>query len=209
MRNRVPFLLLVLVCLSGCGQRWIMKSDANGSVWRNISAARARDWNNSQEKCAYPLRISRPRTDLGYPFYEQDSIRIYVDSSDLLLNRLVSEGFIQGCFLLSPFNPCGKIQAVYINPTKALLHGWRGYHFYLGSLAEVPIRMPSSNQRHISLYKDYRLSFSYAGQPFINPVVIRLRIMNGQYVFNRKNLSLDMFLSGAKTVLFYQSGVEI
>ncbi len=213
MKNKTfVFILIILVSLIACNRHWVRIEGNEKIVWEKMKI----DLNNPINKidtsafCNKKMSLSRIIHEDGYSIYEYDSIRIYILEKDTLLKTLTSNGFIQGQFFFSNHKANTKNSHSWKNPIKVVKNKWAGYHLYISNIRELKnINPPREVEKKRNLSKVYRFNYRYSGQPYINPSVFRIEIENIKYKLIQQNIDFEQFIYGAKTVSFYQSGVEI
>ncbi len=196
----------------GCGRHWVRIEYSNQTVWKKKYTKKDRNGVDAfPDNCIFKIgKISTTGNLNGYNFYEFDTIRIYIQQTDTILNTLIQKGFIQGQYFFSPkiVNSCQPRQ--WTNPTKSDHNNWFGYNFYLTGLREIKTtKFPKTIKNKIDLYKVFKISFRYIGQPFVNPEVYKFELTNKEYKCNQDTISFDIFLDKAKTTNFYMNGFEI
>ena len=210
--KQLIYLLFITTLNFACGRYWVRNENSDQIVWKKIYTKQ--DSNSLETLSNNCSLIAGETTKTGkfndYNYYEFDTIRIYVQQTDELLNKMIQKGFIQGQYFFSPTttNSCQPLQ--WTNPTKSDHNNWFGYNFYLGGLREIKTtKFPKPIRKKIDLYKVFRISFSYIGQPYINPEFFRFELTNKEYKCNQDTISFDIFIDKAKTTNFYHHGFEI
>jgi hypothetical protein len=210
--KQLTYLLFITTLTFGCGRHWVRTESSYQIIWKKIN--KKQDSNSLETLSDNCSLIAGTTTKTGkfndYNYYEFDTIRIYVQQTDELLNKMIQKGFIQGQYFFSPktTNSCQPRQ--WTNPTKSDHNNWYGYNFYVAGLREIKTtKFPKPIRKKIDLYKVFRISFSYIGQPYINPEVFRFELTNKEYKCNQDTISFDIFIDRAKTTNFYQNGFEI
>lgn len=210
--KQITYLLFVLTLTVGCSKHWVRFEISDRIVWKKIySKVDKNDTEPITDDCSLTAgRITKTGTSNDFNFYEFDTVRIYVEQIDSNLNKLIQKGFIQGQYFFSPktINRCQPRH--WPNPTKSNHNNWFGYNFYLTGLREIrTTKFPKTIKNKIDLYKVFQISFHDIGQPFINPDIFRFELTNQEYKCNQTTISFDTFLDKAKTIQFYQNGIEI
>ncbi len=202
--------ILLSALLVSCNRYWTAIEVDGRFIWKK-EKLEFKTSNKEAEKCQYQKNsVLKAFNTVEFNVYEFDSIRIYVSHRDTILNELIMKGYIQGQYFFTNHesNKCNFIN--WTNPIKFTENGWTGYHIYLSNLREIKFeRIPRKIQNKRPLSKAFRFSFRYSGQPFINPSVFKVEIENPNYKLGQQNINIDKFLDGGKTVMFYQSEVEI
>ena len=209
---RLTYLLLILTVTYGCNRHWVRTESSDQIVWNKISLKKdTNSFDKLSDNCSLVSRTYSQKGKLdNYYFYEFDTIRIYVQQTDDLLNKMVEKGFIQGQFFFTPIIPNNCQPRHWSNPLKSDHNNWFGYNLFLTGLREIKTtKFPKTIKRKIDSYKVFKVSFSYIGQPFINPEVFRFELTNPKYKSNQDSVSFDTFLEKALTTNFYQDGFEI
>jgi len=204
--------ILISTLLTACSRHWTRMEVDERFVWKKEKLEHTKSDNETTtEQCEYEKTsaINAFKTE-DFKVYEYDSIRVYIRQGDTLLNELILKGYIQGQYFFTDYesNKCNFIN--WTNPVKVSENGWTGYHVYISNLREIEYeKIPRKIRDKWPLTKAFRFSFHYSGQPFINPSVFRIEIENSNYKLGEQNLDIEKLLDGGKTIMFYQSGVEI
>jgi len=146
----------------------------------------------------------------AYKIYEFDSVRIYIQKSDALLNKFIEQGFIQGnnFFKSKAPNNCNIITGN--NPIKKENNGFFGYHIYLTYLREYKaIKFPKRTMKKMTLFKNFKFNYEYFGQPYLSSENFHIELINKNYKFNQDTIPIDMFLENAELISFGYSGVNL
>lgn len=204
--------ILISTLLTACSRYWGRIEVNERFVWKKVKIDHAKsnheiifDQCKYEKNCA--LKVFKTE---DFKIYEYDSIRVYIGKGDTLLNELIMKGYIQGQYFFTEYesNKCNFIN--WTNPIKVTENGWMGYHIFLSNLREIEYEKIARKVREkLTLTKAFRFSFYYSGQPFINPSVFKVEIENSSYKLEQQSLDIEKLLDGGKTILFYQSGVEI
>jgi hypothetical protein len=208
----IILIILVWTTLISCNRHWVNFEQDNKIIWKKVKTEQSDSgYIVTYSECKYTHKYSNRKFEFNkYNVYESDSIRLYLRQEDSVLNLLILKEFIQCQYFFTDYesNKCNIIQ--WENPKKVTENGWTGYHIYITNLRELEnTNMPNKFKKISNLTKEYRLSFSYTGQPFINPSVFRITISNANYNMGEKGINLNEFLNNGETIRFYQSGVEI
>lgn len=142
--------------------------------------------------------------------FEFNSIRIYIEQKDTLLNLLLSEGLIRGEYF---FNRKENSYLFWSDLRKTNEPNWYGYHIKIVVVNEK--RINSNNIRKKSKqYWEQRRIFNLrvylpTKQYFVNPDIFRLEVEHKKLTLENSRISNLKFIKNAKIISFQHYGVEI
>ncbi|MCT4665417.1 MAG: hypothetical protein N4A45_09320 [Flavobacteriales bacterium] len=204
--------ILFFTFFSSCNRYWTCVEDNGKYVWKkekNEKSISTREIES--DKCKFLKKNTMNVFKLDkFNVYNYDSIRIYIQEQDSLLNRLTIEGFIQGQYFFPNYRSYSCNSIKWVKPTKTNHNDWTGYHIFIGNIKEIEnIKTPRKVRRNWKLFRGWKFNYECLGQEYINPSVFSIEIVNTAYKMEQKDIKLKEFLQGAQTNSFYQSGVEI
>lgn len=210
--KQLTYLLFITTLTFSCNRHWVRVEHSEQIYWEKFnSKLYSSSHDTLPDICSL---IAGTITKTGeidkFNYYEFDSIRIYVLQTDDLLNKLIQKGFIHGQYFFSPTTKNSCQPKKWHNPTKSEENNWFGYNIYLSGLREIKTtKFPKSLMKKVVLYKVFRLSYNYIGQPYINPEVFNFELINKDYKCNQDSISIDKFLEKAQTICFHEDGFEV
>lgn len=136
-----------------------------------------------------------------------DTIRLYVNSEDSSLIKLLDEGLISGSMFFEEYSKCYTNTTE--NPVKSIYNNWEGYNLSISNFFEKKIlKIPNRVKNKWSLIKIYEFTYGYINEPYIGQTYYEIQISNKKYKISENNIPFHEFLNGAYISHFFKTGVE-
>ncbi len=143
------------------------------------------------DSCQYKNKEILPFVINNLNCYEFDSVRVYVNQTDTILNRLMKNGLIKGQYFLKnhEYNKCLNTK-LWPKPYKSLKHDWYGYHITLRGFYGLEV---INEIKRIQVQKEpfFAWAFKIATYPFVGRLAFFRaysgRLDAGSYILNNRS----------------------
>lgn len=145
--------------------------------------------------------------------YQFDSVRVYVNENDTLLNKLLSLGFIRGENFFRKRRKEKGIPDLWPDLVKRNKNGWFGYHISLAGIYEINIDFSEIPYKHRKFWKQVRYFKIRVYLPtqiyYATPDLFRLELEHDVLSLKDVHLPIQKFLKNSKVIEFEYWGCEI